>query len=254
MSEALRVEFLKFRRAKVVWIASGLVVVLVPFLAVSFVWLAEQGGVGALAGKLDGLVVGSGWEAYLGGTGQMMAVGQFLAIGFLSVWCYGREFAEGTVEALFGLKVSRSEIAVAKMVTLIGWSLFVTVALVLSVGTVGALANLEVGSVDLSRWLLRVGLLSIMTSLLASTLGFVASVGRGYLPGLGTLIGVVAASQIAVLFGTGGWFPYAAPGLWAVSWQDPEIIVTGIQLALVPLVALLALGATARWWRGFELA
>lgn len=253
MLEALNVEFAKFRRARVVWIASVLVVILVPLLAISFVWLAEQDGVGALAGKLDGLVVGSGWEAYLGGVGQMLAVGQFLAIGFLSVWCYGREFAEGTVEALFGLKVSRSEIAVAKMVCLFGWSLLVTVALVTSVATVGTLASLDIGSVDLSWWLLRVGLLTVLTSLLASTLGFVASVGRGYLPGLGTLIGVVAAAQIAILFGTGGWFPFAAPGLWAVSWQNPEIIVTGIQMTLVPVIALLTLGATARWWRTFEL-
>jgi len=74
MKRALRVEFLKARRSTVVQATTLLIVILVPLLSLGFVAVAKAGGAGAIAFKAQAMVVGEGWEAYLGLLAQIVSI------------------------------------------------------------------------------------------------------------------------------------------------------------------------------------
>ena len=91
------------------------------------------------------------------------------------------------------------------------------------------------------------------TGLLSMTMGFVASVGRGYLTAIGAIIVIIAVAQVAVLFGTGGWFPFAVPGLLAVAGAEGAPTLSSLQMALVPAVVAMGIWFTIAWWRSAEV-
>jgi ABC-2 type transport system permease protein len=244
---------MKLRHSRVTIAVTLLAVVFMPALGFAFVKMAEVDSSGALGAKLGGLVVGSGWAAYLGVEGQMLAVAQFLAAGFLAVWCFGREFADRTVESLFALPVSRRQIARGKFIALGVWSVATSFGAVAVTGSIGIAAGLEDTSNGIAVGLLQLLVVCLLTSILALTIGLAASIGRGYLPGFGALIGLVAISQVAVLFGSGGWFPFAAPALWSVSWQDASISVSPAQFVLVVATGIAGMWLTITWWTRFEV-
>lgn len=253
MGEAFAVEMLKLRRSPVVWTASVVAVLVIPVLGVSFARLADSPGSGPLGLKIDAMVTGTGWAAYLGVLGQLVAVAYLLVVGVVVVWCFGREFSDHTVGSLFALPVSRRRIGLAKFGVVAVWAGTLSVALVAASAVLGI--GLSVGEVDgdVAIGLGRLMGLAVLTGLLAAPLALAASVGRGFLAGIGMLLMIVAAAQIAVLFGAGAWFPFAAPGLWTVGWQEPAIEVTTLQMALVPLTALAGGAATVGWWGRFEI-
>ena len=254
MRSAVFVEWLKLRHSRATFAVTVLVVVFMPALGFAFLRMAEVGGSGAVGAKLEGFVVGTGWAAFLGVEGQMLAVAQFLAAGFLAVWCFGREFADRTVESLFALPVSRREIARGKFVSLGAWSITANVGSVAAVWAIGALAGLDQTTDSLFVGLIQLLAVCLMASMLALTVALAACAGRGYLPGFGVLIGLVALSQVAVLFGSGAWFPFAAPALWSVAWQDPTISVGPAQFALVIATGIAGMWLTVTWWTRFEVA
>jgi len=108
---------------------------------------------------------------------------------------------------------------------------------------------------DALAGLVRLAVLSLLTGLSALTIALFASVGRGYLPAFGGLVGLVAAAQIAVVTGAGGWFPYAVPGLWAVAFATPTLGTVPVwHLLLVPCSAAVVGALTVAWWRRAELS
>lgn len=253
MKRAIAVELLKVRRSMVVPVTTVLVVVGVPLLCLGFMAVAEDGGAGAAALKAQAMVVGEGWEGYLSLLGQMVAVTMFIGPGIVVAWAFGREFVDRTFPSLFALPVSRRSTAAAKLIVLLLWGALLTTLLLLSatlgglVFGVGPIEGLNPASLG------RLFLAGLLTATIALTIGFVASVGRGYLPAIGAIILLTAAAQIAVLFGTGGWFPYAAPGLFAVAGADGVAEVNAVQLLLVPVTALLVALITVRWWDRAEV-
>lgn len=254
MKRALAVEMLKIRRSMVVWTTSALIIVLVPLLCLGFVAVAEAGGSGALGAKAGAMVTGDGWEAYLSLLAQIMSVTLFLGPGVVAGWAFGREHAEHTFASLFALPVSRRSIATAKFVALLGWGTALTVALLGSSLLAGLATNVgPLHEVDLLAALWRLGFAGVLTTVMATTVGLVASIGRGYLPAIGAIILLTAAAQVSVLLGTGAWFPYAAPGLYALAGSDGIPEVGTLQLLLVPIAALAAGLATTRWWQRAEV-
>ncbi len=252
MREALDLEILKLRRSPVTWVTSLLILVLCPGLCIGFVSVVEGSGNGPLAAKIQALVSGSGWDAYVGLLDQFVASAFFVGVGVVIIWCFGREFSDRTVGSLFGLPVSRSTIATAKFIALSIWSVGLSVALVAVATLLGPLGGL--GWPDSAAWAGLAKLLgvAVLTAAAALTVAFPASLGRGYLPGIGVLVLVLMTAQLAVLFESGAWYPFAASGLWAVSGQQ-DVAVGPAQLALVPLTALLVGWATVRWWARFEV-
>lgn len=254
MRRALSVEVMKVRRSTVVVVTTVLIVLLVPLLCLGFVAVAKQGGAGAVALKAQAMVVGEGWEAYLGLLAQIVSIAMFIGPGVVVAWAFGREFSDRTFPALFGLPVSRGSIATAKFIVLALWGLALTVLTLAAAASVGLLANVgPLAGFDLAGWLGRLFVAGFLTSIISLTIGFVASAGRGYLPAIGALILLTMITQIAVLFGTGGWFPYAAPGLYAIAGAGDVAEVSVVQLLLVPIWTVFVGWFTVRWWNHAEV-
>ena len=251
---ALVVEMMKVRRSPVPLTTATLIVALVPLMCLGFLALSQSGGLGPAAAKAQGMIVGEGWEAYIGLLGQMLAVTLFIGPGVVVAWAFGREFADRTFPSLFALPVSRGAIAAAKFLVLLVWGVVLTL-LVLGVAlAAGLAAGVEGrGDIDLVAEFGRLLLAGALTIAMALTIGLVASLARGYLAAIGAIILLTMAAQIAVSLGTGGWFPFASPGLLAVAGADGVPPVTPAQLALVPVTALAAAIATTRWWSTTEV-
>lgn len=255
MKAALTVEWWKVRRAPVVLAATSLMGLFVPLLGLAMVLAASRDGAGALAAKADVLLTGDGWVGYLGVVGQVAAAAMFVGAGVVVAWVFGREHVEGTFAALYASAVPRGTVALAKLVVVAVWAVAVAVLVTVVALVAGLLADVgpESGSV-IASGLVRVLVVATSTTLLAVPVGYVASVGRGYLPAIGAIVVVLAMAQVVVLLGAGAWFPFAVPGLLAVSGAPgvPTPSVLGIVLAVVTVVGGATL--TVRWWHRAEVA
>lgn len=255
MRSAIRVEWWKLRSSRVVMVATVLMALLVPAMGLGIYQVALSGGAGILADKATIFLVDDGWLGFLRLVDQVVAVAVFLGAGIVVAWVFGREHVDRTFPSLFSLPVPRATIAAAKFVVLVSWAVGLSILIVAMSVTMGMFGGLAVTDADWTvSELVRLGLVSIGACLLAVSVAFVASIGRGYLAAIGALIVIVAVTQVAVLFGTGAWFPYAVPGLMAVAGTDGVPLPTAVQIALVPVVLLAAVGATLAWWRRAEVA
>jgi ABC-2 type transport system permease protein len=255
VTRALRVEWWKVKRSRVTLTASLLLGLLVPGMGLGFYLVAVAGGTGAMAVKAAALLQGEGWVGYLGLVEQIAAVAIFIGAGVVVSWVFGREHADRTFQALFALPVSRSTIAAAKFLILCGWVAALAIVIPAMALGLGAIADVGSNGGGDAPWaeLIRLVAICAGAGLLALPTGYVASAGRGYLPAIGALIITVAVAQIAVLFGTGGWFPFAVPGLAAVTGTAGAPTLSIAQVALVPLVSLAGVAATVSWWGRAEV-
>lgn len=249
MRTAVSVEWLKMRRSRVTLVATALMSLLLPAMGLGFYSAATSGSSGALAEQARALLIGEGWVAYLRLVDQVSAAALFFGAGVVVAWVFGREHADRTFASLFALPVSRRAIAGAKFAVLVAWivALSTVVCLVaLVLGLVGGVGLVDIGVVvpELARLLAII----VGTGILSLTMGYVASLGRGYLPAVAALVVIIALAQVAVLFGTGGWFPFAVPGLMAVSGAEGVPELNGMQFALVPAIAAVGVWLTTRWW------
>ena len=249
LSIATSTELMKFRRAVLPRIATIMLVGGITAIASSFMWAALQPG-SAMAIKLGALVTEEGWAGYLSIAGQIAATAGGIGPGVVLAWLFGREFADGTITGLFGLPVGRASFASAKLLVFAMWTLAFCLALVTLLVIVGVVLGL--GLPDGTAWaragkLLVILVLSAMLSLPA---GLAASLTRGYLGGIGAVVGIVIVSQIAVATGAGGWFTFAAPGMWAATPGAVLDATTLVQLLLVlPLTAGFAAWIVITWRR-----
>lgn len=119
-------------------------------------------------------------------------------------------------------------------------------AVVLVVGLVSGL-----GAPDPAAWtgLARLFTLTLLTGFLVWPAAWVATLGRGLLPGIAATVVLIVMAQVLAVMGTGAWFPIAAPALWAVA---PEQ-VGAYHLALVALVPAVSAALTVRAWSRLEL-
>ncbi len=254
MRRALTVEWLKLRRSRVPGVTALALLVLPAAMAALFLTMAGGEGADAMTLKAQALVTRAGWLGYLDALTQIYASAGLLGMGVVVAWCFGREYADRTVVSLFASATPRESVAAAKLVVLAGWSAAVSVALVPSALLVGLVTGLGVPDGDALLASVRVALLSALTGLAALTVALFASLGRGYLPAFGGLVGLVAAAQVAAVVGVGSWFPYAVPGLWAVASSTPTLsAVPAWHLLLVPCWAGVLGAVTVGWWRNAEL-
>ncbi|MBE1489655.1 ABC transporter permease [Plantactinospora soyae] len=248
LGAALVVEARKAASARVVTGTTILLIVGVAVLGGASTTAAASGNEQLLA-KLGPLAAQGGWPSLLSTVSQVTAAGGLLAFGVALSWLVGREFADGTVTGLFALPVSRPTIALAKLIVYLLWSVVVATLLVLLVAGLGFAVATGAFDGAASTALLRLWALTVLTALLAVPAGWAATIGRGLLPGIATTIAILAATQVMVVAGTGGWIPLAAPALWAIVPGS----VSGAQMSLVPLVPLTFGLLTLSAWRRLQL-
>jgi ABC-2 type transport system permease protein len=246
--DALVVESRKARSSRVLWWTGALFVIGVTGLAAMMVAAARSGDTEVVA-KIGPQAATGDWAALLTVAAQITAAAGVLAFGVGISALVGREFADGTIAGLFGLPVSRSAIAAAKLVVFIGWAVGVAVALTVLLLAAGVAIGLGAPDTDVIAGLGRQLALIIMTCLIAVPAGWAASVGRGLLPGIAVTVGILVIAQVSVLADFAPWVPIVAPAFWAI---HPEA-GTSITLVTVPSVPLIFAAATIVCWRRLQL-
>jgi ABC-2 type transport system permease protein len=246
---ALATEAGKLLRSRVM-ITTGVMLTLGIALLCSSMLLAAGGADPQLRAKLGALADPGGWVGYLTTSAQISSIAGLLGFGVALSWLYGREFADGTITGLFALPVGRGTIATAKFAVYLAWAAVVAVALAAVLLALGFAFGL--GAWPAEAWPAfgrQIGA-TALTALVAAPAGWASTLGRGLLPGIGTVIGIVVVAQVTAVAGVGAWVPLAAPGLWAAS---AGTAVTAAQLALVVPLAAGALGLTVLSWRRLQL-
>ena len=245
---ALWVEAHKFAASRVVRSTTGLLLGGVGLLAASLELAAQSGNEQVLA-QLGDLAAQAGWVRFVGIATQITAAASLLAFGVVSAWSVGREFSDGTVGGLFALPVSRQVVVVAKLIVFTGWAATVAAALVVVVTAVGIGLDLGVPESEGVESLGRLFALAGLSWPLAVPAAWAATVGRGLLPGIATSIVIIAITQVAVVAGSGAWFPFAAPALWAI---DPGAVAP-TQLILIAVVPILFGALAVHSWATLQL-
>ncbi len=246
LAAAVAVEQRKALAARVVLSTTVLLLAGVAALAATTITAVRSGNAQLIA-KLGPIAAEGGWSGLVATAHQITAAAGLLAFGVVLSWSYGREFADGTITGLFALPVTRPTIALAKLLVYLLWTVAVAAGLVAVVALAGVATGL--GLPGQAGWeaLARLAALAVMTAILAVPAAWAATVGRGVLPGIATTVAIMAVTQIVVVAaGTGSWFPFAAPALWALSPGG----VSGLQLLLsVAVPAGFGLATLAAWNR-----
>ncbi|AEI10735.1 ABC transporter permease [Cellulomonas gilvus] len=251
---AWEVETLKLRRSAVARTTAAVLILGTGAATALFTAVGLGGGDGQMALKVRPMLQGEGWHAYLGMLAQILSVATLLAVGVVAAWTVGREFAEGTVTGLWALPTSPASVVLAKLVAVLGGAVLCGFAAVLVSIPLGCAIGLGAPGADAARGAGRALVVTLLTALLSLPVAWVASRWRGYLPGVGALLGLVVVTQIATVAGAGAWFPWAAPGLWAgMGGSEAAADVTGLQLWAAVPVGAVALAATTMWWSRAEL-
>jgi len=239
MNAALATELAKFARSTVVR-ATTIMMVLGIALICSSMLLAVGTASPQMTAKLGPLADPGGWVGYFGAAAQVTSAASLLGCGVVLSWITG----------LFALPVARPTIAAAKLIVYSIWAVVMSLALLLALVVFGFAFGLGPLTLDALPAMGRQIVLAMLTAAIASPAAWAATLGRSVLAGIGTAIGILVLSQVAVVAGAGGWFPFTAPALWAVSNGSQ---VSPLQLALViPLVAI-SCALTLRTWRRLQL-
>lgn len=247
LAGALAVETLKLRRATTVRVATVASVLLIPATSVGGFAAYQSGGISQLAQRMRTLVTGANWDGFCGLAGLSMGVTLLLAAGIVTSWHVGREFTDGTIVGLFALPIPRRVIAAAKLFALLGWG--VLVALIATVVTVLGGVALGLPAADAAGSATRLLAVAVLVITSALPLAWIATIGRGYLAGIGATLGLVIATNLAAGFGAGTYIPWASPILWA----NPTTHTPPALLTLTLLVGAVGATLTLTSWHTLQL-
>lgn len=239
------------RKARASRVMGSITVILIGGVAVLTLGMLTGAATGdeQLLAKLGPLAGLGGWAGLVGVVAQITAAGGLLAFGVALSWLFGREFADGTIGNLFALPVRRSTIATAKLVVYLAWSVGVAVGLTAAVAALGLAFGYGATDAPGVIELVRVPVLVVLTALIAVPAAWVATLGRGLLPGIAATVGLIVVAQVMAVIGIGAWVPLVAPALWAI---DPGAVPVA-SLAIVPSVPLAFGALCALSWSRLQL-
>ncbi len=254
MRAALAVELLKLQRSPAARVTAAVLVLVVPAAAAGAVAISRTSSDSPLALKVAPMLIGTGWDAYLGLIAQIMSIAALLAVGVLLSWVVGREFTDGTIGSLLALPTPQWEVAAAKLAVVSVWAVGCGIGAVLVSVPLGLAVGLDLpGQQGLQAGAQVLAVVCLMT-VLTMPFAWVATVMRGYLAGISALLGMVVITQIITVTGAGAWFPYAAPSLWSgMGGAAAAADVVPPQLLLAVPVGVAGAVATAWRWQRAEL-
>jgi ABC-2 type transport system permease protein len=249
---ALATEWLKARRSRVPWLVlAGFS--LVPFVCGLFMVILKDPEAArrlGLLGTKAQLAAGTAdWPTMLSMLAQAVAVGGAILFAFLTSWVYGREYADRTLRGLLASPTSRGAIVVAKAIVVGLWGLAITGWILVLGFAVGLFVGLPGWSDGLAATSVRdIAVAAVLTIVLQPVTGLLASIGRGYIAGLGWAVLAIALAQILAVLGLGAAFPWAVPALVSGA-AGPDAAVPPASVGLVLVTGALGLAATIAWWR-----
>lgn len=256
MINALATELLKARRSRVPWVTVLAFSVAAGVGGLFMFILQDQDrarSLGLIGTKASLVGRDADWPTYLAFLSQTTAVGGMLIFGLVSVWLFGREFSQNTVKDLLALPTARTTIVLAKFVVAGLWCLILTVQLVVLGLVIGTALGLPGWSAELAATgVATVAATAAMTVLLTTPIALAASVGRGYLPGVGVMMAAIFFAQVIAALGYGRYFPWSVPASFS-GLAGPDSDPLGpLGLVLVLLAGVAGAAATALWWRNAD--
>lgn len=253
LSDALWVEGLKIRRSRMP-LATLLAFALIPAAAGLFMLIIKDPewarSSGVISTKAEITAGTADWPTYFGMLSQAIAIGGLILFGLVVIWLAGREFADGTMNDLLAVPVSRAATVAAKLLLAAAWSAVLTL-LVFGAGlAVGGLVGLPQWSTDLAAQAgVDLAWTAVMTLLLVTPFMLVTSISRGYLPAVGGMFLVVILAQIVAALGWGGYFPWSVPALYSGVAGEQAGEIHPLGYLLVGLVGVAGITGTVAWWR-----
>ncbi|WP_316670395.1 ABC transporter permease [uncultured Propionibacterium sp.] len=242
-----RLELRKLKRSMVTRVASITVLLLVTLTSVGGYAASQLDPGSAMAAKAAVLVQAPGWHGFVGLAAMSVGIVMLLSTGILIAWSFGREFTDGTIVGLFALPSSPLMTAWAKTGALLAWVLGMAALCSLLTGLGGIALGLPLDGLGFA--LGSVWTVAVLLGIGALPIGWVATIGFGYLAGIAAALGLVVVTNLAAGFGTGAWIPWAIPVMWAT----PGTNLPAVALAAPLLVGLLGGALTLNSWRVLEL-
>ncbi|MEV6647558.1 ABC transporter permease [Amycolatopsis sp. NPDC051371] len=246
-------ELLKARRSRLPWVTAAAFTVAAGFGGLIMFILQDVRRARALGllGTKAALTGGTAdWPAYFALLAQIIAVGGAVLFGVIVIWTFGREFSQGTAKDLLALPTPRTTIVGAKFAVTTSWSLVLTVQTYLLGLVIGAAIGLPGWSAAVAATgLVKLLLTAALTIAVTTPFALAASLGRGYLAGVGALFLAVFLAQVVALLGYGPYFPWSVPALVSdiagPGRQPPGLL----GYSLVALVGVAGVVGTALWWK-----
>ena len=253
LSAALWAESFKVRRSTIVWLSAASFA-LAPMVGALFMLILRDPAWARRAGLLNTkaqLIAGTAdWPTYVDMLQQAVAIGGLVIFSIITIWIFGREYADSTITDVLAVPVKRESIVLAKFIMLIVWSLLLVVLVAMLGFALGMLLGLEGGSTALAQSAAAtVVIVGCMSMLLATPFAFVASAARGYLPAVGALFLLVFLTQVLTALGWGPYFPWAVAALLAGAAGQANAALGAESYMLVILAGFVGVAATMLRWR-----
>jgi ABC-2 type transport system permease protein len=253
MGEAIWAELLKARRSRLPWL-TVLAFTVAAGVGGLFMFILQDPGraraMGLLGAKAQLAVGTADWPAYFALLAQTVAVGGALIFGMIVIWTFGREFSDHTVKDLLALPTSRTMIVAAKYAVTAVWCVLLTTQTYLLGLVVGAALRLPGWTTGVAvQALAHMMVIAVLAVLLTTALRLAASVGRGYLAAIGVMFVTLFLAQVIAVLGYGHLFPWSVPAVYSEVGGPDHPSVGPVGYALVVVVAIVSVTATATWWR-----
>lgn len=245
MVRALRAEFMKLRRSRVV-LGSAILMVVFATAGMMYMWMlrdparASQSGVTAL----HGVFFSPTWKALLAvNSASMAASWGVMLFGLAASYLFGREYTEGTAKLLLTSPVRRMHFMAAKFIVLALW-----------VATLAALSIVLQAAVALGMHLdgfsWRVLAEGTSNAFLVAVLQFaalpiicwLAMLGKGYLPPMGASVAGWVLATAFSMSKWAKWYPWAIPHLVTGTIWAPQVRSDIPAVSWLVLLALFAVG------------
>lgn len=245
------IEGKKFFHSKIPLITM-IVLTLIPFIGGFFMFILKDPelakNLGIISAKAQ-IVGDANWPSYFSLLSQAISIGGLFAFGFVTSWIFGREYSDRTVKDLLALPISRNTIVLSKYIIVVLWCLFLSIFVLLLSLFVGKIVNLPDWSNTLLIKAIRIYIIvSILTILLSTPVGFFASYGRGYLSPLGFIVVTLIVAQIIAATGYGEFFPWAIPAVISIGIEDGSMAIGRLSIIIVVITSGLGLVGTMAWW------
>lgn len=243
---AVSCEFLKLRRAPIVWLLAGAFALTPLMVGLMMSVLLHPGfgrRLGLMTAKAQMTIPAATWPVYLTLIATVFA-GGVIVLAVAQAYIFGREYAERTAGPLLSLPVSRVTLLGAKLTVSAVWFAAMAAAVYAEAWLVGVAIGLPGYAPGLlAASLARVGLVVLEVLLAGSVAAWLAVVGRGYLAPVGVSVLLLL---IGDLFAHSGWAGYVP---WSIVFTTAGAAggVAPAPASIAVLVAFFLVAAVATW-------
>jgi ABC-2 type transport system permease protein len=245
-------ELIKLKRSGVFW-GSVIFFIYVPCMFGLMIYIARNPEISTklgLVGSKAQMFATSNWTAYFNLLCQAIASVGFIGFGFISGWVFGYEYNNRTIKDMLALPVSRTSVVLAKYTVVALWCIlliFLFYSISYFTGHGLKLDGWQPGAIN--TYSKRFVITSLLTVLLCTPVGLLASYSRGIIAPITFVIITLFLAQFAGILGFGAYFPWSVPGVYSVSG-----VIKGMEIYIASYIILFAtsvLGvlATIFWWQ-----